>query len=179
MGSPNPQDYAATHVDYTPPPLTEAEEAELEAMYAEMDALHLKPLWTQIGDLMPNQPTPTAAAHKWEWAKLYALAKQSGKLIGLGRGGERRAIGLANPALGGNAYIAPPRFGPRSSTSPRVKTPPSTATRRTRSALSSRARGCGPWSTGMPFRCGEATSCSRPDGTSTATTTSPPSPWPG
>lgn len=107
MGSPNPQDYAATHVDYTPPPLTEAEEAELEAMYAEMDALHLKPLWTQIGDLMPNQPTPAAAAHKWEWAKLYALAKQSGKLIGLGRGGERRAIGLANPALGGNAYIAP------------------------------------------------------------------------
>src|SRR5690242_852697 len=44
--------------------------------------------------------------HEWKWSKLLPLAQKSGELVPIGRGGERRAIGLANPGLGGNAYVS-------------------------------------------------------------------------
>lgn len=80
---------------------------ELRQLYADFKAQHLNPLWTQLGDLMPRHPKPKAVAHVWKWAELYPLAKTSGELVPVGRGGERRAIGLANPGLGGEAYISP------------------------------------------------------------------------
>lgn len=79
----------------------------LRALYAAFKAQHLNPLWTQIGDLMPHHPKPRAVPHVWRWADLYPLAKASGDLVPVGRGGERRAIGLANPGLGGDTYITP------------------------------------------------------------------------
>lgn len=79
----------------------------LRELYAGFRANHLNPLWTQIGDLMPRHPKPRAVAHVWRWADLYPLAKRSGDLVPVGRGGERRAIGLANPGLGGDTYITP------------------------------------------------------------------------
>lgn len=81
--------------------------AELRALYAAFKKNHLNPLWTQIGDLMPAHPKPRAKAHVWKWSELYPLAQQSGELVPVGRGGERRAIGLANPGLGGEAYVSP------------------------------------------------------------------------
>nr|WP_319520466.1 cupin domain-containing protein [uncultured Martelella sp.] len=83
------------------------ESAELDALYEAFRKNHLNPLWTQIGDLMPEHPKPKAVAHVWKWADLYPLAQRSGELVPVGRGGERRAIGLANPGLGGEAYISP------------------------------------------------------------------------
>ena len=80
---------------------------ELRALYRGFEENHLNPLWTQTANLMPPHPKPEAVAHIWEWEKLYALAKRSGDLVPVGRGGERRAIGLANPGLGGRAYISP------------------------------------------------------------------------
>lgn len=80
---------------------------ELRKLYADFKAQHLNPLWTQLGDLMPRHPRPLAKAHVWKWADLYPLAQTSGELVPVGRGGERRAIGLANPGLGGEAYITP------------------------------------------------------------------------
>ncbi|WP_421083489.1 cupin domain-containing protein [Rothia nasimurium] len=88
-------------------PPTPEEQAELDAMYAQMDELHMKPLWNQIGNLMPEHPTPEAVAHQWNWSALKKLAERSGELVPVGRGGERRAIGLANPGLGGHTHIAP------------------------------------------------------------------------
>lgn len=79
----------------------------LRALYAGFRAQNLNPLWTQIGGLMPRHPTPRAVPHVWRWADLYPLAKASGDLVPVGRGGERRAIGLANPGLGGDTYITP------------------------------------------------------------------------
>lgn len=79
----------------------------LRRLYADFKAQHLNPLWTQLGDLMPRHPRPKAVAHVWKWADLYPLAEASGALVPVGRGGERRAIGLANPGLGGEAYISP------------------------------------------------------------------------
>ena len=80
---------------------------ELKALYKAFENESLMPLWTQIDDLMPTHPKPKAVPHVWKWSKLLPLAEQAGKLIPVGRGGERRAIGLANPGLDGKAYISP------------------------------------------------------------------------
>jgi gentisate 1,2-dioxygenase len=86
---------------------TPEEEADLRQLYADFERQHLMPLWTQTNDLMPLHPKPKAVPHIWKWSDLYPLAKRSGDLVPVGRGGERRAIGLANPGLGGHAYISP------------------------------------------------------------------------
>ena len=80
---------------------------ELRQLYADFEANSVKPLWTQLGDLMPMHPKPKAVPHVWKWSNLLPLAEKSGELVPVGRGGERRALGLANPGLGGNAYISP------------------------------------------------------------------------
>lgn len=80
---------------------------ELERLYRAFEHDLLVPLWTEIGDLMPDAPHSRAVPHVWRWEKLHALAAQSGKLVPVGRGGERRAIGLANPGLGGRPYATP------------------------------------------------------------------------
>lgn len=79
----------------------------LRQLYADFAANHLNPLWTQTGDLMPRYPRPRAVPHVWRWSDLFPLAQRSGDLVPVGRGGERRAIGLANPGLGGAAYVSP------------------------------------------------------------------------
>jgi gentisate 1,2-dioxygenase len=83
------------------------ETPELRTLYKGFEDQHLLPLWTQLGDLMPRHPTPRAVPHVWKWAELLPLAQRSGDLVPVGRGGERRAIGLANPGLGGHAYVSP------------------------------------------------------------------------
>ncbi len=80
---------------------------ELRDLYKGFEEENLIPLWTQLGDLMPVHPKPKAVPHIWKWSKLLPLAEKSGDLVPVGRGGERRALGLANPGLGGNAYISP------------------------------------------------------------------------
>jgi gentisate 1,2-dioxygenase len=80
---------------------------ELEDLYRGFEKELLVPLWTRIGDLMPQQPTSKAQPHRWEWKNLLELAARSGDLVPVGRGGERRAIALANPSLGGRPYATP------------------------------------------------------------------------
>ncbi|MFS4580177.1 cupin domain-containing protein [Phaeobacter sp. C3_T13_0] len=80
---------------------------ELRALYEGFEKESLIPLWTQLGDLMPMHPKPKAVPYVWKWNRLLPLAKASGDLVPVGRGGERRAIGLANPGLAPNAYISP------------------------------------------------------------------------
>ncbi|MGB2701072.1 MAG: cupin, partial [Candidatus Phosphoribacter baldrii] len=71
--------------------------AELADLYRGFEKELLVPLWTEIGDLMPHTPKSKAQPHLWEWAKLLELAGLAGDLVPVGRGGERRAIALANP----------------------------------------------------------------------------------
>ena len=80
---------------------------ELEQLYRGFERELLVPLWTEIGDLMPMHPQSKAAAHLWRWDRLKELAAQAGRIVPVGRGGERRAIALANPALGGKPYATP------------------------------------------------------------------------
>ncbi len=84
-----------------------ADEHELMALYEQFRAAHIIPLWTQIDDLMPHQPTPRAVPYLWRWSELYPLAQRSGDLVPVGRGGERRAIALANPGLAGMPFATP------------------------------------------------------------------------
>ena len=79
----------------------------LEELYRGFERELLVPLWTEIGDLMPLHPKSKAAPHVWRWDRLVALAEQAGRIVPVGRGGERRAIALANPSLGGKPYATP------------------------------------------------------------------------
>ena len=85
------------------PPVTPA----LEDLYRGFEKALLVPLWTEIGGLMPHEPVSKASPHLWQWRTLLELAGLSGKLVPVGRGGERRAIALANPSLGGRPYATP------------------------------------------------------------------------
>ncbi|PXY26814.1 cupin [Prauserella sp. PE36] len=80
---------------------------ELSELYRGFERELLIPLWTEIGDLMPKHPTPAARPHAWRWQRLLPLAQRAGDLVPVGRGGERRAIALANPGLGGAPYATP------------------------------------------------------------------------
>jgi gentisate 1,2-dioxygenase len=87
--------------------MTNGNSPELDQLYRDFSAENLMPLWTQISDLMPTQPTPSAVPHVWRWNTLYPLAARAGDLVPVGRGGERRAIALANPGLNGAPYATP------------------------------------------------------------------------
>jgi gentisate 1,2-dioxygenase len=83
------------------------EDAELQQLYRDFAAANMTPLWTQRDDLMPLTPEPKAVPALWRWSTLYPLAARSGDLVPVGRGGERRAIALANPGLPGQPYATP------------------------------------------------------------------------
>jgi gentisate 1,2-dioxygenase len=80
---------------------------ELAALYQGFQRESLVPLWTEIGDLMPLHPQTKARPHLWRWENLIRLADRAGTLVPVGRGGERRAIALANPSLDGKPYATP------------------------------------------------------------------------
>lgn len=80
---------------------------ELEQLYTDFEADHIMPLWTQLGNLMPKHPRPKAIPHLWKWTRMLDQAKRAGDLVPVGRGGERRALGLGNPGLPGLPYITP------------------------------------------------------------------------
>ncbi|WP_026919317.1 cupin domain-containing protein [Gordonia shandongensis] len=87
--------------------MTSDTEPALDRLYADFTAENLRPLWLEIGDLMPESPRSRAVPHVWEWSTLSMLARRAGDLVPVGRGGERRAIALANPALDGRPFATP------------------------------------------------------------------------
>lgn len=76
----------------------------LAALYRDFEAAQMVPLWTEIGELMPAAPAPAAQPHVWRWSSALPLARRAGDLVPVGRGGERRAIALANPGLDGRPF---------------------------------------------------------------------------
>lgn len=87
--------------------MTTEVDAELDRLYGDFASAGLAPLWTQRDDLMPASPTPRAVPYVWRWDELYPLAQRAGELVPVGRGGERRAIALANPGLAGQPHATP------------------------------------------------------------------------
>ena len=87
--------------------IADGPQQELNDLYADFAAAGLMPLWTQRDDVTPGMPRPDAVPHRWRWADLLPLAERSGRLVPVGRGGERRAIALSNPGLHGLPYATP------------------------------------------------------------------------
>jgi gentisate 1,2-dioxygenase len=79
-------------------------EPEFEKLYSEMEHCHVKPLWLAEKSVNPSQPQPKTVPWLWKWSQLSNLARRAGELVTLARGGDRRAMGLANPGLGGAPY---------------------------------------------------------------------------
>jgi len=90
-----------------PPEASPEEQQQIDRLYADFESEHMMPLWTQLADLMPQTPQPGALPYVWRWKTLLPLAERAGDLIPVGRGGERRAIALANPGLAGQPYATP------------------------------------------------------------------------
>lgn len=83
------------------------ETPELMDLYRKFAEHNLSPLWTQASDVLTFYPQSDAVPFVWRWDDLYPLAARSGELVPVGRGGERRAIALANPGLSGAPYATP------------------------------------------------------------------------
>ncbi len=83
------------------------EDLRVRRLHADLAGADLVPLWTQRDDLMPVVPAPAARPHVWRWSEVLPLVEQAGEVVAVGRGGERRAIALANPGLGGAAFATP------------------------------------------------------------------------
>jgi len=98
-------------------------QARLAELYRDFEALGMTPLWKTREDLMPLHPQPRAVPHLWRWNELYPLAARSGKLVPVGRGGERRAIGLGNPGLPGDPYATPTLWAAIQYLAPRENAP--------------------------------------------------------
>ena len=79
----------------------------LEELYRDLAAARLLPLWTQRASLLPFEPEPVAEADVWRWSEMLSMAERAYALVPVGRGGERRAIALANRGLGGEPFATP------------------------------------------------------------------------
>ena len=121
---------------------TTEEQAALDQLYGDLAEAHMKPLWLERDDLMPLHPEPDAVPMLWRWSTLYLLAARSGDLVPVGRGGERRAIALANPGLGGTAYATPTLWAAIQYLGPREEAP---AHRHTQTAFRFVIEGEGVW----------------------------------
>ena len=80
---------------------------ELDDLYADMKRDSLTPLWQLEADIMPWHPKPKAVPWLWKWPGLFDIARRSGNLVPIERGGDRRAIALSNPGLEGKPYATP------------------------------------------------------------------------
>ncbi|HTS97484.1 MAG TPA: cupin domain-containing protein [Streptosporangiaceae bacterium] len=119
----------------------DARQAELQAA---MGKVNIQALWTQAADLMPGEPAPRAVPWLWRWDIVLALAADAGRAVPVGRGGERRALALANPGLGGLPFATPTLWGAMQYLNARESAP---AHRHTAAAIRFVLRGEGVWTT--------------------------------
>ena len=117
---------------------------ELDAFYARVAGAQLQPLWTQGRSLQPFAPAPSTRAHLWEGATVRRLAEESGRLIGIDQGGDRRVLSLANPGLGGAPFATSTLWGAVQYLGPHESAP---AHRHSQAALRFVLEGSGTWTT--------------------------------
>jgi gentisate 1,2-dioxygenase len=84
--------------------LHQSDAAAVERLRADMTASQLIPLWELEAEIMGLTPSPRTEAWLWRWQRLYDVAERAGHLIPVERGGDRRAVALANPGQGGLPY---------------------------------------------------------------------------
>ena len=74
----------------------------LDALYADLAAADIQPLWELEGVLTP-EPRPRAVPFVWRGKQLREFAERAGELVTT----DRRVLSLANPGLGGEPYAVP------------------------------------------------------------------------
>ena len=120
------------------------EDLELEALYRDLAAVDLKPLWTIAEQLLTPIPQPRAIPWLWSAATMKPLARRAIQLVPVERGGERRVLSLQNPGLGGKPYAAGTLWGALQCLGPRETAP---AHRHTPGAIRWVLEGEGVWTT--------------------------------
>jgi gentisate 1,2-dioxygenase len=83
---------------------TAPEADAIERLRSDMTRSHLIPLWELEAEIMGLTPNPRTQPWLWPWAELYGIAERAGSLVPVERGGDRRAVALANPGQGGLPY---------------------------------------------------------------------------
>jgi gentisate 1,2-dioxygenase len=80
--------------------------AQLEALYRQMQPLHLAPLWEQLAELVRRHPKSPAVPHRWSYEAVRQHLVRAGELI-TAEQAERRVLILENPGLKGLAAVTP------------------------------------------------------------------------
>lgn len=77
---------------------------ERQALYREMDALHLTPLWEVLHALVPPQPATPCVPALWQYEAVRPFLMRAGQAI-TAEEAVRRVLILENPALRGQSAI--------------------------------------------------------------------------
>ncbi len=76
--------------------------APLNEFYAQVEALHLRPLWLHPTGGLPHEPDTVVQPFLWRWADVRASILRAGELVPVGReGADRRVLTLVNPTVPG------------------------------------------------------------------------------
>jgi len=78
--------------------------AARRALYHDMQALHLAPLWESLHTLVPRQPAPDYEAALWRYQDILPHLARAGEVI-TAEEAVRRVLVLENPGLAGSASI--------------------------------------------------------------------------
>lgn len=87
-------------------PLKNDQQAQLNALYEQMEPEGLYPLWEKLAALVLPKPDSPAKVHKWSYDNAREYLMRAGDLISA-RQAERRVLILENPGLPGHSGITP------------------------------------------------------------------------
>ena len=82
------------------------QQAQLQALYAEMRPHSLYPLWEVLHALVTPTPRSPAQAHRWAYAPARDYLLRAGDLISAEQA-ERRVLILENPGVPGSSAVIP------------------------------------------------------------------------
>jgi gentisate 1,2-dioxygenase len=123
---------------------TDVADSALSELYADLESVHLQPLWTITRELLTATPRPRAVPWMWSARTLTPLAERAVRLVPVERGGDRRVLSLANPGLAGLPYAAGTLWGAVQCLGPGETAP---AHRHTPGAIRFVLEGSGVWTT--------------------------------
>ena len=84
----------------------EQHDPKMDALYRDIEAAELFPLWLQQG-VLTRTPRPKAIPYRWDGGVIRALVERAGELVAVDRGGDRRVLACVNPGLGGAPWATP------------------------------------------------------------------------
>lgn len=82
----------------TPHP-SEDEDKQMASYLKGLPAKHLEPLWSQMNNMVPPSPNPTAKAHMWKYDEVLPDLQAAGRMVPEEKA-ERRVLMLVNPSMG-------------------------------------------------------------------------------